>query len=273
MTCMSAHFLNAVQILISISAVSRVDAQDISLFRHTAARLFSLLNLLCLATLAGEDVLASSVDLREDLLDLQGLDKESVEHVRISECKVEVVFQQITNLITDHFQNGALQASQPTILSRAFQELSQGMRSFETLDTLATVQVPFVYLIVTEVIMLWHFLVTPFQFSIWSQGPLGAALWSFLMTYVVVYLHGVAAELCYPFSRTYVAFDLVDMQAGFNCNVASMLHYAWLLPAKTSAAVVKDTEMLIPSHEDQEPPVTCASGPRLRFSGRQLGVV
>jgi predicted membrane chloride channel (bestrophin family) len=267
---MSNEYLSAASFIVSLSRITK-EAQQVAIFRQTVARLFSLLNLLCYCEVSGEEdeeVLGSccGVDLEEDLVDVRGLDEDSLEHIRSSECKVEIVFQKITNLITDNFKNGALQVS-PPLLTRAFQHMGTGMKHFDKAMNLAGVQVPFPYLIVTEATMLGHLFITPFQMTFWCKGPYGASGWTFFLTFVIWSLYGVAAELDRPFGRSVVAFDLVKMQKGFNLRVVSLLHYGWSVPPRKGAAAVEDTTLLLSYHES----VGCVNGPGLTFTPRALG--
>lgn len=273
---MQENFFQASAIMMALSGITRRETQEIATFRHTFIRLFSLLNLLCFAELAGDEVVERACTLEEDCIDMKGLDSATLEAVKESECKPELVFQQIQLLLIDNIGNGPLQIVKGNwhghaLLGRIFHTMGVAMKNFETALTLARVQVPFPYLIITEVVMLGHFAVTPFQMVIWTQGPWGAAVWSFILTFIIQTMYSVASELNAPFGDSKIAFDLVDMNAAYNSALAGLLHHAWATPAHRSPDTIQDTNRLCRDHEEPQVEDTWASGPRLRFYINSIG--
>merc|ERR1711988_1800622 len=111
-----------------------------------------------------------------------------------------------------------------------------GLKDFDKTLTLVKIQVPFPYMIVTEVVMFGHLPVTPLQMILWTQGPMGAAGWSAMMSFFIWSMYGVATELESPCGSAKIAMDLVRMQKSFNSALAALLHYAWAMPARKDDA-------------------------------------
>ncbi|CAK0830093.1 unnamed protein product [Prorocentrum cordatum] len=85
------------------------------------------------------------------------------------------------------------------ILSRAFQEIANGMCQFHEAIKIATIPFPFPYAQTCDCLLIMHWLVTPLVVSQWVSAPSWGALFSFIQVFIYWCLNLIAVEIEQPF--------------------------------------------------------------------------
>jgi len=147
---MGAEWFDACSSLIAFSRHSNCEKYLVLNFRNKLLRLFSLLHGAAMAEVQdsceGPDGDASLSDakylFKQNLIDIESLDQTSLIAVCECDCKVELIFQWVQQLIVDGVKDGILTIPAP-ILSRSFQEIATGMVHFHEALKISTVPFPF----------------------------------------------------------------------------------------------------------------------------------
>jgi len=194
-----ADFFDVASSLVAFTRGSRLAPLQVQEFHHMVIRLFSLLHALILADLESEgEVSGQEMAFKYELIDIEGIDASSLNILQAADKKVDLVFQWIQALIVDAQQSGVLSAP-PPILTRAFQELNSGMVQFHRALTLSEVSFPFPYTAATQVVLIIHWMLTPFVASAWSKHIWSCAGLAFIQVFMLWTLNAIAQELENPF--------------------------------------------------------------------------
>jgi len=221
---MRAEWFDACSALVAFCKHSKAGQDSILIFQHTVVRLFSMLHAAALAEI--ED--SSSDDVEEvaafkyELVDVAGIDAESIRAVKESDCKVELVFQWIQQLIVENIDTGVLTIPAP-ILSRAFQEIANGMCQFHEAIKIATIPFPFPYAQTCDCLLIMHWLVTPLVVSQWVSAPSWGALFSFIQVFIYWCLNLIAVEIEQPFGMDANDIDASTMQLEMNRHLLLLI--------------------------------------------------
>jgi len=166
---MMADFFDVASSLIAFTRGSKVEPSVKLEFHHMIVRLISLLHALICADLEAEgDITGEESAFSYELIDIEGLDSESLHTLQTADRKVELVFTWIQALIKDAQYNGVLVAP-PPIVTRAFQELNSGMVGFHEALTISEVSFPFPYTAANTMVLIVHWFLTPFVVVSWSH--------------------------------------------------------------------------------------------------------
>jgi len=233
---MLGEWFDATSSLVAFCKRSKADKKDILVFQHTLVRLVSLLNAVVLTHLSsggeahGYDPHAE-VDFAQkptmrafelELIDAEGIDRQSLLTINQVEDKVELIFQWIQQLIVETDTRKIFSVA-PPILSRAFQELAQGMVRYHDASKIASVPLPFPYMQTMEVLLVFHWIVTPFLTSMWVQS----ALWTPILTFIQIFffwsLNCIACELENPFGEDVNDLPAQEMQMTMNRKLLLLL--------------------------------------------------
>eukprot|EP00418_Pyrodinium_bahamense_P062211 CAMPEP_0179078698 /NCGR_PEP_ID=MMETSP0796-20121207/35262_1 /TAXON_ID=73915 /ORGANISM="Pyrodinium bahamense, Strain pbaha01" /LENGTH=451 /DNA_ID=CAMNT_0020776013 /DNA_START=29 /DNA_END=1380 /DNA_ORIENTATION=+ len=221
---MRAEWFDACSALCAFCKYARADSEAVLRFQHVLVRLFSMLHAVALADT--EDCQSGGIDevraFRYELVDVMGLDTDSLNAITQSDAKVELVFQWIQQLIVENIDNGVLHIP-PPILSRAFQEIANGMVAFHDAIKISTIPFPFPYAQTCECLLIMHWLVAPVVISQWVSTPWWGAIFSFLQVFVYWSLNSIAVELENPFGRDANDIDARKMQEEMNRHLLLLL--------------------------------------------------
>lgn len=230
--CSSLHemlgeWFDATSSLVAFCKMSPADLGDVVLFQHTLIRLVSLLNAVVLVNLntgfsSNADIGLSARAFDLELIDAEGLDSESLKVVNQSDEKVELIFQWIQQLIVETQCRGVFSQA-PPIVSRAFQELANGMVKYHQCLKIATVPLPFPYMQVMEWMLIIHWCVTPFLTCIWVETPLWAGVLTFLQIFFFWSLNTIAGELENPFGEDVNDLPAEELQLEMNKRLLLLL--------------------------------------------------
>mmetsp|Transcript_18206 Transcript_18206/g.42373 ORF Transcript_18206/g.42373 Transcript_18206/m.42373 type:complete len:364 (-) Transcript_18206:183-1274(-) len=214
-------------LLTSFCRLSKAEESVVNVFQHKLVRLLSLLNALIYAELRTGSSKASALEAALDfeVLDAEGLDDETLRTLRNSKQRVEVVFYWIQSLIIESHGNGLLQVP-PPVLSRVLVEVGAAMVKFHAVQNVAVVLFPFPLASTTELLLILQSCVTPVVIVNWTEYMLNAAVFGFVLVFVLWFLNGVAAELENPFDGGTHALNAHYMQRVHNSRLVSLMHPA-----------------------------------------------
>merc|ERR1719171_2508969 len=95
-----------------------------------------------------------------EIIDLDGIEPESMEFLNSAPDKVEIILQWIQRSMVLHMQSGVLPIA-PPILSRAFQEVSRGIVNLQNARKIADFPYPYPLAQVSMILQLLHWVMTP----------------------------------------------------------------------------------------------------------------
>jgi len=214
---MRAEWFNACAALLAFCKYADATSDAVFEFQQTLVRLFSMLHAVALADI--EDTNGNGPDsvaaYKYGLVDVGGIDSESLRVLKKSHAKAELVFQWIQQLIVENIDTGVLRIP-PPILSRAFQEMANGMVAYHEAMKITTIPFPFPYAQVCDWLLLFHWVCTPLVVSQYVAAPWWGALFSFLQVFVYWSLNAIAVEIENPFGMDANDLDALGMQEELN---------------------------------------------------------
>jgi len=185
-------------------------------------RLFSCLHALALAELEDQSS-SDSQGFELELLDGKGLDDVTHLAIRMQPCKVELVFHWIQTLVVTGYNDGILKVPAP-ILTRALQELSDGMVHFNDALKLTNVPLPFPYTQAALLLMIMHLVISPVLICNWTNDAVVAGLFSFVHVFTLWTLHAITRELENPFGQDADDLDIQSMQQEMNAKLLLLVN-------------------------------------------------
>jgi len=268
---MLGEWFDATSSLVAFCKRSKADKKDILVFQHTLVRLVSLLNAVVLTHLSsgGSEVDSGPEDEKQkqkpsmrafelDLIDAEGIDRQSLLAINQVDDKVELIFQWIQQLIVETNSRNIFSVA-PPILSRAFQELAQGMVKYHDASKIANVPLPFPYMQTMEVLLVFHWIVTPFLTSMWVQSALWAPILTFIQIFFFWSLNSIACELENPFGEDVNDLPAQEMQLSMNRKLLLLLRPGTQRTARLSPQAAFDEQ------EDPGRPHMMRLGTRVNF--------
>lgn len=216
---MCAQWFDAASSAIAFSRNSTASCEALTSFEHTMIRLFSMLTASALQDLCDDDVVRFE---GFETLDPAGIDRYSIITLDDSQCKVELVYQWIVQLLTDSCQSGVICVA-PPIATRAFQQLADGMVRFHDAMKIAWIPFPFPYAQATVALLLMHWLVTPVVMVAWTSSPMTAGVFTFMPVFTLWGMNCIATEIEGPFSGQANDIDLVELQKRMNTHLLLLL--------------------------------------------------
>lgn len=244
---MQGEWFDAASSLIAFCKCSTGPKRDIVLFQHALVRLMSMLNACVLMELsAGWDRdAADSSSTRAfelELIDAEGIDMESLKSINQASAKVELLFQWLQQLIVESNVRQVFSVA-PPILSRAFQELANGMVCYRAASKIARIPLPFPYVQATELLLLSHWLVTPALMCMWISSPLWGAVLTFVQVTFFWSLNSIATELENPFGEDVNDLPAQEIQTDFNERLLLLIRPSTQRTARLSSqAAFEETE-------------------------------
>jgi len=225
---MRAEWFDGCSALVAFSEYSKdtSDGDKLWEFRGILVRLFSMLHAVALAELevinAGPEGLEDVAAFKFNVLDPGGLDQQTLRAVRTSSSKVELVYSWIQCVIVQHMKTGVLTIP-PPILSRAFQEIANGMVAFHDAVKITYIPFPFPYAQTCDCLLVMHWLCTPFVVSQWVSNGAWAALFVFIQAFILWALNFIAIEIENPFGTDPNDLDGDNMQQEMNKHLLLLL--------------------------------------------------
>lgn len=221
---MRAEWFDACSSLIALCKYSSASTVDQMNFQHILVRLFSMLHASALSEI--EDSHTQVIDqveaFRYPLLDARAIDKQSLRVLKDSDCRVELLLQWIQQLVIAQMNTGVLAVPAP-LLARSLQELSNGVVAFRGAMKISTIPFPHPYAQTCDILLLMHWLGTPFVTSGWVSSPWWGAIFAFTQVFVYWCLNLIATEIENPFGRDPNDIDGEVLQMEMNRNLLLLL--------------------------------------------------
>lgn len=158
-----------------------------------------------------------------EIIDITGLSEESLCFLSRQRDRVEILLLWIQRAIVDASQGGVLTVA-PPILSRSFQELSRGAVHLHDLRKISSIQFPFPYSQLIQLMLMVHWAMMPFIAASFCKNIYWAGSLSFLVTTAFWSLVYIAREIDQPFGDDANDFDLTKMQQAMNDSLLTLLH-------------------------------------------------
>lgn len=209
-------------------------------FLNKLVRFFSMLHAMSLSEMEDCARIEETQAIQYELVDVEGLDEISLHALRISPAKVELVFNWIQCTVVDSISIGVM-VIPPPILSRAFQELANGMVRFHDAITISTIPFPFPYAQTCDVVLIVHWLLAPFVVTQFVNDILWGMIFSFIQVFVLWALNLIAVELENPYGQDANDIDGKSMHAEFNNQLLMLIHP----DARRVPTLVEDAEDLL----------------------------
>mmetsp|Transcript_312 Transcript_312/g.864 ORF Transcript_312/g.864 Transcript_312/m.864 type:complete len:542 (-) Transcript_312:179-1804(-) len=220
---MMGNWHDAASSLVAFCRYSSANPREIMEFQHVLVRLLSLMNALVFCELSGHDGDALREDhLQYKLLDIAGLDHQTLRGIVESDCRPELAFQKVQALIVNAVKKGVLTIP-PPLLTRSFQEMSNAMLNFHEASKLAAVPFPGTYSAATHILTAVHIFMTPICVVFWSRTVTWCAIFSFVLIFIMCSLLTLAEGLDNPFDPATSELDLLGAQILFNNRLACLM--------------------------------------------------
>jgi predicted membrane chloride channel (bestrophin family) len=214
----SGNFIDMASLLLAFTRFSSQSEERKSKFKETLIRFASLLFAVSLSEVTGRESDISDLGV----VDVHEFDEITLNRVQAAKHRPQIVCQMIQTLIVNQISSGVLNIP-PPILTRAFQEQSNAMIQFHEVCTCRQVPFPFPFVIVSEVLLIVHWIATPFFMGYWCQGFPSAAGYTFMVSFTLWTLHGVSMELDNPFSCSTNALNTQFLQDQLNEQLVTLL--------------------------------------------------
>lgn len=215
-----ANFFNCCSNLIAFCTSKPEMREPVEEFQHLLVRLVSMLQCVGLQTVADME------SVRFEFFNTDGIDKESLRFLSSKMDKhqrCEIVAQWIQRLIINADRSGIIDVA-PPILTRCFQELSQGLVHIINARIMTGIPFPFPYAQMLSLLMVIHWLVTPAFFAL----VINSHVWSSLLTFLCVLAfwgtNYIAAEIESPFGDAPNDLPLFALQKDMNSSLWVLLH-------------------------------------------------
>eukprot|EP00929_Paragymnodinium_shiwhaense_P112018 TRINITY_DN8026_c0_g1_i1.p1 TRINITY_DN8026_c0_g1~~TRINITY_DN8026_c0_g1_i1.p1 ORF type:complete len:651 (+),score=93.66 TRINITY_DN8026_c0_g1_i1:245-1954(+) len=241
---MRAEWFDACSAVIAFTKHSKEPEEKLRRFKHLLVRLFSMLHALALGEIedSTSDDFLDIEAFKLDLIDVGGIDDESLRTMMHCTSKVELCFQWIQQLIVENIATGVLSIP-PPILSRVFQELANGMVQFHEGVKISTIPFPFPYAQTCDLLLMLHWLVTPVVITYWVEASVWACLFSFTSVFILWSLHTISVEIQNPFGQDANDLDEEGMQIEMNQHLLLLLKESTCkTPSLSPLAVVEDAD-------------------------------
>lgn len=245
---MRAEWFDACAALVAFCRIASAEKLDlVNDFQNRLIRFFSMLHAMALSEIEDCAHIEESQAIQYELIDVVGLDAVSLQALRVSSAKVELVFNWIQSLVVDSIPNGVL-VIPPPILSRSFQELATGMVCFHDAMKISTVPFPFPYAQSCDVLLILHWMIVPFVVTQFVNTVLWGVVFAFIQVFTMWALNFIAVELENPYGHDANDIDGRGMQDEFNQQLLMLVHP----DARRVPTLVSDAEDLLSLLEPSE---------------------
>eukprot|EP00928_Gymnodinium_smaydae_P021124 TRINITY_DN1821_c0_g5_i1.p1 TRINITY_DN1821_c0_g5~~TRINITY_DN1821_c0_g5_i1.p1 ORF type:complete len:504 (-),score=62.40 TRINITY_DN1821_c0_g5_i1:316-1827(-) len=209
------EWFNAFSSIMAFTSTKPEMQAQVDAYVHLLARLMSLL--MC----CGLQQVSPNRDRPFEIIDLDGIEPESMEFLNTAPDKVEIILQWIQRSMVLHVQTGVLPVA-PPILSRAFQEVSRGIVNLQNARKIADFPYPYPLAQVSMILQMVHYVTIPFVASL-ALPRLWAVLFSFFSIFVLWCIHFNALDLEFPFGGRENDLPMNEMQQEWNKSICTLL--------------------------------------------------
>jgi len=193
--------------------------EEVANFQELLIRLVSLLFATCMSEISTDD---DEIDPEEmmQVIDLTGIDRQSLDHMQHSPSRCEVIIQWITRLMIESLHNHIIDVP-PPILNRSTTDLASAIVDIYRVRKIKEVPFPFPYSQMVLLMLAVYSLVTPILASQLIDSLSMAVVASFCVQTAFWSLYQIADEIDQPFGTDPNDLPMHDMQMDFN---KSLLH-------------------------------------------------
>lgn len=213
---LSGDWFDALSCLFAFSNPAEDKFDEVNQFQQLLLKLGSMLFCAALQTIAEVQ------DGHLEVIELDGVDAEALEYLAHAHCRVEVIMQWIQHLIVESASDDVLRVPAP-ILSRVFQELSNGMVRFHSMSCIRSVPFPFPYAQMITGMLIVHWIVTPLLASQVVQSAWWAGILCFCIICSFWSLIFIALEIDQPFGRDANDLPIEEMMKDWNSKLMMLL--------------------------------------------------
>jgi len=212
-------WLNAFSCIIAFCSTDPKKAHEVAAFQHLVVRLMSLLHCSALQQVTMLDNEAF------DVIDLVGVELEKIEHLAYnSDTKCLILLQWIQRLIIQATGPDNLIPAAPPIVSRIFQQLSNGYTNLIDAQKITDIPFPFPYAQLVSSMLLLNTVLTP-----WICGNgMESRWWAAGLTFAEVFgfwsINYIAVEIEMPFGDDHNDLPIPELQAEMNRDLKVLLH-------------------------------------------------
>mmetsp|Transcript_63968 Transcript_63968/g.181673 ORF Transcript_63968/g.181673 Transcript_63968/m.181673 type:complete len:573 (+) Transcript_63968:190-1908(+) len=223
------EWFNAYSSLLAFSSSDADKREQVEKFEHLLVRLMSMLYCSALQQVSSPKCCGGLGGMSFEVIDFDGMDKESLQFLECCSDKCEVVLQWIQRLIVENINNGVLPIA-PPILSRVFQEFSRGIVNLNNARKIAEFPFPFPLVQLITVLLVIQTVLIPSVCISALVSPVWAGLVTFLILFCFWCVHYTAEEMEMPFGNNDNDLPLEDMQADMNQSLKTLLERRAQLP-------------------------------------------
>ncbi|CAK0809832.1 unnamed protein product [Prorocentrum cordatum] len=198
---------------------------EVAVFQNLLVRLFSMLHSAALGDVedssGGLDISAYRA-FQMELIDAAGIDGQSLDCIRTSHSKVELIFHWIQQLIVESVGTGVM-CIPPPILARALEEMASGLVHFHHALKISVVPFPFPYAQTCDIMLLMHWMMVPLIVCQWVSKWYLAFIFAFIQVFTLQALNLISMELEHPFGTDPNDIDAEQMQKSMNAHLRLLL--------------------------------------------------
>eukprot|EP00928_Gymnodinium_smaydae_P021120 TRINITY_DN1821_c0_g2_i1.p1 TRINITY_DN1821_c0_g2~~TRINITY_DN1821_c0_g2_i1.p1 ORF type:complete len:502 (-),score=44.77 TRINITY_DN1821_c0_g2_i1:275-1780(-) len=209
------EWFNAYSSIMAFTSTKPELKEQVESYQHLLARLMSLL--MC----CGLQQVSPNRDRSFEIIDLEGIEPESMEFLNAAPDKVEIILQWIQRSMILHMQTGVLPVA-PPILSRAFQEVSRGIVNLQNARKIADFPYPYPLAQVSMILQLLHYAIVPVIGAL-ALPRMWAVFYSFFSIFVLWCIHFNALDLEFPFGTRVNDLPMNEMQSDWNKSICTLL--------------------------------------------------
>lgn len=190
--------------------------EQVRKFKHSLVRFTSLLYCSALQQLA------VCKDAAFEVIDLEDFPEASLKRLAEAPEKTLVVIQWMQQLITDNQRNGTLDVP-PPILSRVFQELSNGSVDFVDAMKITDVLFPFPYTQMISTMLILCSVITPVILAAAIHNVVWVAVLTFCSTFFYWCIDYIAAEIEMPYGDDPNDLPMASFQQQLNRSLCALM--------------------------------------------------
>lgn len=219
---MIGNFFDATSGIVSFTISSKADQERIVEFKQTIIAMTSLLTAVCFCDMAMMDAQSEKLPGLETIGWQNWDDETKLAVQKTGDEKVQLCFFWWQCYASMAVNEGVLNVP-PPILSRVFAQMGAGLHCYEQATQLSEVPFPFHYTHATVWLLFIHMIFTPLAVTTWTERPLLAFLFSFILVFVFVALFLISAQLEHPFGEDEADVDVCELQTRSNANLRLLL--------------------------------------------------
>mmetsp|Transcript_89297 Transcript_89297/g.257572 ORF Transcript_89297/g.257572 Transcript_89297/m.257572 type:complete len:504 (+) Transcript_89297:56-1567(+) len=212
----SAVWVNGCSNLIAFRSTDPAKEEAVARFLHMLTRIASLLLVYSLSEVSGRS--------RESFpqLSTEAFDKRTLEWLEASCSRQKVAMQWMQKLVVIAHRQGVI-AIEPPILTRVFQEFSQGIVHLIEAKKLRSVPVPFHFAQLAWLLLVfWSTLCIPGACAMTQSAPMAFA-YTLLIVFSFFCLHFLVVDLEMPYGEGLNALPLDSVAREFNISLVALL--------------------------------------------------